>query len=230
MGGGVEEAVRIADLAEKLRAYKVSLAYSYCFVIWASILVGLPLACTAIMFSPWFRAIGAYYLAIFLTTVGLGIAISLALMFFLLSKMGALGTPRASVIWSLAFSIPFAFTYLLLSSLGLWGLMPVAWCPAGGVAFLVVGLTIENSLVKEGLVKARPFLLTGILALASSVPVLYLASRPEPCEYLVASRPAWSWMAGPLSAMLLASALYLVISFVASMYTFLRAERAVLGP
>jgi len=225
----VEEAIRIADLAERLRAYKTSLAYSYCFVIWSSLMVGLPLACLAIMFSPWIGALG-HYLAVFLTTVGVGIAISLALMFLLLVKMGALGSPKASLIWSLAFSVPFATIYSLLSAFGLWKLMPVAWCPAGGLAFLVIGLTVEDSLVREGLMSARPFLLTGLLALAASAPVLYLASRPEPCEYLVASRPVWTWSAGPLSAMLLASALYLVISFVASLYAFLRAERAVLRP
>jgi len=84
--------------------------------------------------------------------------------------------------------------------------------------------------VREELLHTRPFLLTGLLALAASVPVLYLASRPETCEYLVASKTVWTWMAGPLSAMLLASASYLVISFVAALYTFLTAERAVLRP
>jgi len=226
----MEEAVRIADLAERLRAYKTSLAYSYCFVIWASLMIGLPLACLAIMFSPWFGALGHHYLAVFFTIVGVAIVASLALMFFLLIRMDALGDPRASLIWSLAFSVPFALIYSSLSACGLWEFMPVAWCPAGGIAFLIVGLTVENSLVREGLMNARPFLLTGLLALIASVPVLYLASRPEPCEYLVASRPMWAWLAGPLSAMLLASALYLVISFVASLYAFLRAERAVLKP
>ena len=233
MGRDVEEAVRIADLAERLRAYRTALAYSYCFIIWASVMVGLPLACTAIMFSPLFTAIGPYYLGVFLSTVGMSVAISMGLMFYLMARLGALnasGYKKAPLAWSLAFSVPFALAYGILSALEAWSFMPVAWVPAGGVAFLTIGLTVENALVKEKLLHTRPFLLTGLLALAASVPVLYLASRPEACEYLVASKTAWTWMAGPLSAMLLASASYLIISFVAALYTFLTAERAVLRP
>ena len=79
---------------------------------------------------------------------------------------------------------------------------------------------------------ARPFLLAGTSALLASAPVLYLASLPIPCEYRLPSLgalTAWSWEAGPLSAMLLAGALSLVICFTAAIYTLLTAERAVFG-
>ena len=229
----VEETLRIADMAERLRAYKMSLAYSYFFVVWASVMVGLPLACLAILFSPWFGAVRTCYLVLFLTSVGLGIAISMTIMFYMMVKFEVLksqGRDWTQIIWPLAFSAPFAITYGILSALGLQSLMPVAWAPSGGVSFLIIGLTMERELVSRRLLYARPFLATGALALAASVPVLYVAFRPEECAYLVASELMWSWSAGPLSAMLLASASYLIISLAASIYTLMAAERAILRP
>ena len=227
------EVARVADLAEKLKAYRTSLAYSYCFLVWSSLMVGLPLIHTAIMFSPWFPAVRAYHVQMLFLVLALGIATSLAIMFYLLVRMGIMGlpTPRtAAIAWPLSFSIPFAVVYGLISALGLFDLMPVAWWLAGGIAYTAVGLSVENALVREKLLFARPFLLMGLLALATSVPGLHLALREDECEYLIGGVLMWRWAAGPLSAMLLAGATHLLAAFLASFYTFLKAERAVFGP
>ena len=229
----VKAAARLADLTERLKAYKTSLAFSYSFLIWASVMIGLPLLHTAIMFSPWFSAIRPYHPWAFFITVGIAVALSLALMFYLLNRLGITGLPTpkiAAAAWSLSFSIPFALIYNLLPVLGLWELMPVAWILSGGIAFTAIGLTIERILVRERLMFARPFLLMGLLSLVFSVPVFYLALQAQPCDYVVNGAVVWSWSAGPLSAMLLASALDMLASFIASFYTLLTAERAVFGP
>ena len=227
------EIARMADFTERLRAYRTSLAHALSFIIWASVMIGLPLAHVAIMFSPWFPALRPYHPAAFMATVAVAIALSLLIMGYLQARLGVAHLPNeklAHAIWPLAFSIPFAMIYGLIGALELWGLMPIAWCLSGGVAYLLVGLTIERWLVRERLLFARPFTLMGVLAIAISVPVFYLASLGQPCAYVIEGAVMWSWVAGPLSAMLLASALYILASFATSLYALLMAERAVFGP
>ncbi|HDI00951.1 MAG TPA: hypothetical protein ENF78_00755 [Candidatus Bathyarchaeota archaeon] len=229
----VEEMALVVDFTDKLRSYRTSLAFSYCFFIWSSIMMGLPLLHTALMFSPWFPVIKPHGLYLLLGTLVAGLVASLALMFYVLARFGLLSfpTPKAAATsWSLSFSIPYGLVYSLLSALGLWQLMPVAWCPAGGLAYLAIGLTAERWLVRERLLLARPFLLMGTLALFSSAPILYLASQAEECTYSIGGVVVWSWLSGPLSAMILAAATYLLLTLAVSLYTFIRAERAIFRP
>ncbi len=226
----------LADLAERLRAYKASLAYSYCFITWASLMVGFPLAFTALMFSPWLPAVSEIWHVLLVATLGTGMALAFALTYYVPARLGVadlLDARWASAAWSLSFALPYTIAYGLLAAIGAWSYAPVAWLPAGGVAFLSVGLTVERALVRRRFLPARPFLLAGTSALLASAPVLYLASLPVPCEYRLlppgAPTTAWSWEAGPLSAMLLAGALSLTICFTAAIYTLLTAERVVFG-
>ena len=231
----MREALDLADLAERLRAYKASLAYSYCFTTWASLMVGFPLAFTALMFSPWLPAMSEAWHVLLVATLGTGMALAFVLTYYVLARLGAtdlLGARWASVAWSLSFALPYAIAYGLLAAINAWSYAPVAWYPAGGVAFVSVGLTVERALVRRRFLLARPFLFAGASALLASAPVLYLASLPVPCEYRLlppGAPTAWSWEAGPLSAMLLAGALNLIICFAAAIYTLLTAERVVFG-
>jgi len=154
-------------------------------------------------------------------------------MFYVLARFNMLNfpTPKSSALyWSLSFSVPYATIYLILSILGIWDLMPVAWCLAGGISYTIIGLTVERMMIKRKLILSRPFILMGILVLLMSFPAFYIALQKQSCYYSINSVILWSWTAGQITAMIFTAAIYLLMTLIVSLYTFLKAERAIFKP
>ncbi|MEW6070876.1 MAG: hypothetical protein AB1485_09685, partial [Candidatus Thermoplasmatota archaeon] len=151
------------------------------------------------------------------TTLICSIGVAGALMGILLRRLGVTKLPTLKyegARWCCSFAIPFCVLYTVASICKI-AYLPF-WYPALGIAFLSIGILIENWNVKQKLLYARPFLYSGILVIITAIITFYIGSW-----WVYDTR-----IAGAMHS--LASGLCLLTYFAVSYYTIIRAERAFL--
>jgi len=115
-------------------------------------------------------------------------------------KVGSKTWQRKGRLVSSIFAVIFALAFLVASASSP-ALYSVVWYPALAVALLLIHLFIEREAYRRGEVAARPFLVSGVSALATTPLAVYAALR----------HPGAGWML----ALALMQASYSVAAFVA---------------
>lgn len=208
------EIAEVVNFSDKLRVYKGSLAFAYTFVIYGMVIVGGMVCLSAFIESPWREVIEPYADVLFATTLICSIVIATMLVGILLKRLGIPKTPGPKyegARWSCSFFIPFCVLYTVA------GICHTAYLPfwylALGIAFLSVGILVEDWHVKQKLLYARPFLYGGILIIITAAIAFYISSL-------------WGYDTKAVGAMqALAGGLCLLTYFAVSYYTILRTER-----
>ena len=180
MAGGEErrdalEAASLSDLAVRLRKYFATVAAAYSFFFYGTVMASYWLAVAAISLLAEAEDNPAFWISAAAAMIPVAVLAGL---------LSGAARPRAEsrtwrrrgrlagLIFALTFALAFPTAGALHPALG-----SVAWYPALAVALVLVYLTIEREAYRRGEVAARPFLVCGFSALATTPLVVLAALR-----------------------------------------------------
>jgi len=226
----IREVVKLTDFSERLLVYKKMISTSYAFIVWSISFTIAALAVWSMIFGPWFPVFVKAFSWVLTGALGLAGVVGMFLMFYIFSRAASLKARRVDkrliVRWVSSFVFPYGFAYIIAFLVGIETVISVAWYVALTGTMLHIAALIENEYVKRGLFVARPFFLAGVLMLITSPLVLYAARVRNTAIYTIEGVGRWSSEVAYLSANMLALTLMLAIYFVVSLYTFFKAEGA----
>ena len=181
---GVLEAARLSDLAGRMRKYFATVVAAYSFFFYGTVAASYWLAAVAL--SLLFEAGDdpRFWVSALLAMIPM-----LALAGFLSGaarpKVGSKTWQRKGRLVSSIFAVIFALAFLVASASSP-ALYSVVWYPALAVALLLIHLFIEREAYRRGEVAARPFLVSGVSALATTPLVAYVAMHHLPAGWMLA--------------------------------------------
>lgn len=200
-------AVALADLAQKMRRYFLTVQMAYAFLFNATIICAYWLAVISLAFLFDLDELLLFWVAALLILIPVVL---------LAAYVSGVASPSAtSQVWrtrgkyfGLFFAVPFVITYSMRLPPYMYS---VAWYPALAVSLLLVHVFIERESYRRGEVLAMPFLASSVLALSTS-PLVFI---------IVGKSPLAAWT--------------LALSFMLTSYTFAafialyKARRALVG-
>lgn len=178
----LSRAVALADLAQKMRKYFLTVQAAYAFLFYGSFITAywLAIVCLAELLKAW--SLDFFWLAAVLTLI---------LIVILVGYITAVASPRAtSDAWRKrgkffgpVFAVPFIVLYTLP-----WppNFYIVVWYPALAVSLLLEHLFIERGEYRQGEISARPFLLSSLIILFTSPLVLAVAAASLMAGWMLA--------------------------------------------
>ena len=200
-------AVALADLAQKMRRYFLTVQMAYAFLFNATIICAYWLAVVSLAFLFDLDELLLFWVAALLILIPVVL---------LAAYVSGVASPSAtSQVWrtrgkyfGLFFAVPFVITYSMRLPPYMYS---IAWYPALAVSLLLVHVFIERESYRRGEVLAMPFLASSVLALSTS-PLVFI---------IVGKSPLAAWT--------------LALSFMLTSYTFAafialyKARRALVG-
>jgi len=200
-----EDLARLADFANRLRRFlwttsQANSFFAFGMVLTAYWLIGISLGLEDVQFLYW--ALGMIP----------AIALCVASIYAAMPKRAA-AKPLSmeGARWIASFALPFAslyMAYVLLIERVSPAMLSILWYPALGIALLLAHFLLERPWMARGLMVAKPFLVSSLLALAGCPVVVYAALTR-----------------GALAASLLSLGLMLLSYYVAGIYALIKASR-----
>ncbi|MEM0345486.1 MAG: hypothetical protein QW189_06200 [Thermofilaceae archaeon] len=168
-------AVALADLAQKMRRYFLTVQMAYAFLFNATIICAYWLAVISLAFLFDLDELLLFWVAALLILIPVVL---------LAAYVSGVASPSAtSQVWrtrgkyfGLLFAVPFVITYSMRLPPYMYS---VAWYPALAVSLLLVHVFIERESYRRGEVLAMPFLASSVLTLLTS-PLIFIVIGKSP--------------------------------------------------
>jgi len=228
----IREVAKLTDFSERLLVYKKMISTSYAFIVWSISFTVAALAAWSTIFGPWFPTFVKAFNWVLTAALGSAGVVGMFLMFYIFSRTVPLKAKqldmKPTARWVFSFVFPYGFAYIVAFLVGIETVISVTWYVALAGTMLHIAALVENEYVKKGLFVARPFFLAGVLMMITSPLVLFTALVRNTATYTIEGVGHWSSEVAYLSANMLALTLMLAIYFVASLYTFFKAEGAMI--